>query len=418
MWSEISSAFALAVLLGNLILINMNLCRSGRAGSFVSLLCTFLFFCCPVSWAAVTTTPLNLVPNTSLRNELQHAITKGAGWLLQSQNTNGWWSTPDHPAITSLALIALSSQKDRLSDPRTKKAIQLGYKFLKSCEQPNGGIYQKELPSYNTAISLMALVAGQRAEDQSTIVNARKFLIGLQAQYNVTGGTNNTFSGGMGYGNGDKTPDLSNTLVVLEALRFSKRALADKNIPAGGDLDWAAAVAFVQKCQNLPSHNTEPWVSGDPQNSGGFIYTPGISKAGETNLANGRVALRSYGSMTYAGLISYIYADLKPSDPRVTAAFNWLKDNYTLTENPGMGAQGLYYYYHLMTKALTLHGADFFKTRDGRTIHWREETSLHLINLQHPDGSWANENGRWFEKDAVLVTSYSLMALEMIMPKL
>ncbi len=362
--------------------------------------------------------PLTLKPNASLRNELQHAVDKGADWLLKSQSTNGWWSTPDHPAITSLAIVALSAQQDRANQAQFIKSIQHGYTYLKTCEQPDGGIYRKELPSYNTSLALMALVAGRRTDDQTTILNARKFLIGLQAKYSSNGGTNNAFAGGIGYGNGDKTPDLSNTLVALEALKYSKQTLADKNLNGSEDLNWSAALAFIQRCQNLPSHNAEPWVSGDPQNLGGFVYTPGSSKAGETNLASGRVALRSYGSMSYAGLISYIYADLKLDDPRVTAVFDWLKTNYTLEENPGMGPQGLYYYYHLLTKALTLRGLDTFRLPDGNTIDWREQISLKLINLQHPNGSWANENGRWFEKDAVLVTAYSLISLEMIISKL
>jgi squalene-hopene/tetraprenyl-beta-curcumene cyclase len=32
---------------------------------------------------------------------------------------------------------------------------------------------------------------------------------------------------------------------------------------------------------------------------------------------------------------------------------DWLRGNYTLEENPGMGPQGYFYYLHLMTKALT-----------------------------------------------------------------
>ena len=108
-----------------------------------------------------------------------------------------------------------------------------------------------------------------------------------------------------------------------------------------GDLNWQAAVHFIQSCQNLPSHNAETWASDDPQNKGGFIYAPGRSMAGQTNGPSVRVAFRSYGSMSYAGLLTYIYADLKPDDPRVTAVVNWLKDNYTLDENPGMGPQGL-----------------------------------------------------------------------------
>jgi len=60
---------------------------------------------------------------------------------------------------------------------------------------------------------------------------------------------------------------------------------------------------------------------------------------GETNPATGRVTLRSYGSISYAGLLSYIYAQLKRDDPRVVAALDWLKANYTLDENPGMDQQ-------------------------------------------------------------------------------
>ena len=34
--------------------------------------------------------------------------------------------------------------------------------------------------------------------------------------------------------------------------------------------------------------------------------------------------------------------------------------------------------------------------------------------LQKPNGSWINENSRWWENDDVLVTSYVVMALEQI----
>jgi hypothetical protein len=30
------------------------------------------------------------------------------------------------------------------------------------------------------------------------------------------------------------------------------------------------------------------------------------------------------------------------------------------------------------------------------------------------DGSWSNANGRWWEKEPALVTSYALLSLEMI----
>ena len=62
--------------------------------------------------------------------------------------------------------------------------------------------------------------------------------------------------------------------------------------------------------------------------------------------------LRSYGSMTYAGLKSMIFAGLKPDDPRVKAAVEWIKKNYDIDANPGMGQAGLFYGYHTLAKGL------------------------------------------------------------------
>jgi squalene-hopene/tetraprenyl-beta-curcumene cyclase len=51
---------------------------------------------------------------------------------------------------------------------------------------------------------------------------------------------------------------------------------------------------------------------------------------------------------------------------------------------------------------------------NGQKIDWRKELALKLINLQQRDGSWSNENGRWWEKDPALVTAYAVLSLEMI----
>lgn len=353
-------------------------------------------------------------PNISLQNEVRLAVDKGWRWLEKNQDAKGFWSTPDHPAITALVLSSYQLQARHSHQPEPRPpSVEKGYDYLLSCAQADGGIYRKDLPSYNTSISLAALVLAGKHEYDPAILKARRFIIGLQADM-----PGSPLNGGIGYGKADKTPDLSNTMDALEALSLSRSYLKDRGLAAEGDLNWSAAIQFVQSCQNLPSHNSQKWASEDPQNQGGFIYAPGASKAGETNLGNGRVALRSYGSMSYAGLLSYIYADLKPGDPRVTAVMDWLRANYTLDENPALGSQGLFYYYHTMAKALTLYGADSLLTGKGQTVNWREQLVLKLINLQHADGSWANENGRWFEKDPALVTAYSLISLGLVEPKL
>ncbi|MBI2946506.1 MAG: hypothetical protein HYY23_02600 [Verrucomicrobia bacterium] len=96
------------------------------------------------------------------------------------------------------------------------------------------------------------------------------------------------------------------------------------------------------------------------------------------------------------------------------AVSDWLRRNYTLDENPGMGPQGLFFYYHTMAKALTLADVDQLETASGQKVNWRKDLALRLINLQKGDGSWVNDNGRWWEKEAPLVTAYAIISLEMI----
>jgi squalene-hopene/tetraprenyl-beta-curcumene cyclase len=221
--------------------------------------------------------------------------------------------------------------------------------------------------------------------------------------------------GGIGYGGTYKHSDLANTTYALEALYYTRYLRSDvANDPEAKDLNWQAARQFISRCQNLPGANDQPWASADPANKGGFVYFPEDSKAGTMKLDDGKVALRSYGSISYAGLLSYIYAQLDKGDPRVQAVVDWLSQNYTLEENPGMGQDGLYYYYHTMAKALSAAGIDTLTLKDGRKVNWRQDLAKRLLNLQNADGSWVNASGRWWEKDPHLVTAYATIALEII----
>lgn len=352
--------------------------------------------------------------NLSLRKEVQHAIDQGLSWLETKQNAAGFWTTPEHPAITALALTALMREPG--AGHRDADSIKKGYDFLLSCAHPDGGIYKKnELLNYNTSICIMALLAANDPKFDPTLKAAREFLVRQQSLGKNPGDPND---GGIGYGDDDPHSDMSNMVTALEALRYTKQFVkantGEKSGAGEKDLNWQAAIDFIQRCQNLPETNKEKWASGDPQNKGGFIYFPGVSKAGNMTLPDGKVALRSYGSISYAGLLSYIYADVGRDDPRVQAAFDWLQKNYSLDENPGMGPQGLYYYFQLMAKALSTYGVKEITLANGEKVDWRDDLAKRLINLQKSDGFWVNDNGRWWEKDPVLVTCYSVLALEMI----
>ena len=352
--------------------------------------------------------------NESLKNEVRNSITKALDWLEMKQEKDGFWSTMDQPGLTALPIMAIQGRPDKNGE---SASVSKGYAWLKTCAKPDGGIYRKELPSYNTSLSLTAFTLGNVAQEKEVIANARKFLIGLQTDTGEPGKLNSPLDGGIGYGI-KKDPDLSNMVLALEALYYSKKVLDEKDLSTGPELNWQAAIRFIQNCQNLPSTNNAKWISLDPKDKGGFVYAPGRSMAGGETNAAGRVALRSYGTMSYAGLLSYIYADMKPEDARVKSVTEWVTANYTLEENPGMGKQGLYYYFHTLAKGLNLAGVDSLQTKDGKSVNWREDLALRLIDLQKADGSWENGAGRWFEKDPVLVTSYACIAMEILYRKL
>ena len=353
--------------------------------------------------------------NVSLRHEVQRAIDRGLSWLEDHQKPGGYWSDEDHPAITALALTGFQHNPDKAERGSAKEAIDKGYDYLLECVQPDGGIYNKAaLFNYNTAIGVMALLAADDPEYDPVIRRARQFLVNMQFDKGEKGKIDDPMDGGIGYGSNPDYPDMSNTMFALEALHLSEYLERDSAESGSADLNWEAAIQFIENCQNLPEYNEQEWVTGDDQNGGGFVYRPGTSRAGKMQLDSGRTALRSYGSMSYAGLLSYIYADLDRGDPRVQAVLQWLKSNYTLEENPGMGQAGLYYYYHTMTKALTVYGLQRLKTADGEVVHWRKDLALELFDRQREDGSWVNDTGRWWENDPALVTAYVILSLEMI----
>ncbi len=353
--------------------------------------------------------------NLSLKLEIESTIARGSNWLVNQQNKKGWWSNQEYPAITALALTALHGVPSGKYRQSPTDGMERAYRFLLTNQKPDGGIYAEGYANYNTAVSMMGLLTAGNSRFDESLRKARAYLVGSQNDFGEKGKLDTPVDGGVGYGRRYPHSDLNNTLIALEALHYSRHLVKDSGDAHGKDLDWKAAIRFLENTQNSPAKGKSDPVSEFPEDQGGFYYYPGFSQAGaRTNSQTGRISLRSYGSASYAGMLSYVYADLKKDDPRVQSVLTWLNANFTLAENPGMGPQGLYYYFQLMTKALSTAGVNELKTRDGQSIDWRRQLALRLLNLQKRDGSWVNDNGRWMETDPVLVTSYSLIALEMI----
>ncbi len=367
------------------------------------------------SFAATTAAP-EKIPHRyeSLRQEIRQSIARGNTWLKAQQKPAGHWDDPDLPAFTALALNAIVRDPNLTKAGPFPDAVEKGFTWLLAQQKEDGGIYNRGLSVYNTATAVTALMAANRKSFEPAVVKARKHLINNQWDLDQKGETDNPNDGGVGYGSDNTHTDLSNTYLAIEALALSKKVIEDGNHGEQPDLDWQAAVKFLSRCQNLEETNDQDWASNDAANKGGFTYSPFASKAGEAETPEGRTTLRSYGSMSYAGLLSLIYAKVSSNDPRVVAVKEWLGKNYTLTENPGMGDQGLYYYFQTMAKALTAANVDQLQLEDGKVVDWRNELAGKLLSGQRENGSWINDNGRWMESNPVLVTAFTVLALEQV----
>lgn len=360
-------------------------------------------------WVAASAAAGGTLP-AELEAEARAAMARGAAWLAAQQQPGGFWAVADSPALTGLSMWALHR-----TDPAAHRAaIDRALVFILTSVKEDGSIWRQPsvqrkgggLANYNTAICMSALHALGRPELVPVIQNARTYLSKMQYL------DPSAYRGGMGYDADQGRPytDLSNSYMAYEAMRLTQDV---EDLRAAGepkaDLDWAAAQEFLAQVQNLKAVNTNYWISESVDDEGGFAYSPGAG-ASVTN-ADGKVVLRSYGSMTYAGLLALIYAQVDAQDVRVQSAKDWASRHWSLDENPGMGAEGLYYFFNVLAKTLAAAGDETLTLPDGRTVAWREEVARKLIALQKPDGFWVNENNRWWEADPNLVTAYTLLAL-------
>lgn len=350
----------------------------------------------------------------SIKLEMKRAIERGNAYLKTQQNKDGFWREPKYPAYTALAATAALRSPSYEKSPHINKAIT----WLAAQQKDDGGIYGKGLGTYNTATSIVALVSTGDKTHHPAILKARRFLINQQADWDTKGKADNKYDGGIGYGGTYNHSDMSNTYLAIEALRLSRSIAQDTAEGKQPELDWEAAIKFISRTQNLKATNDLP----ETGNDGSMNYFPGDSKAGHRTNPDGTKVLRGYGSMSYAGLLSMIYAELNEKDIRVVALKKWLSENYTVKENPGLatrekpelGQQGLYYYYHAMAKALAAANIDKLQLKNGKQADWRKDLANELLTHQREDGSWINKNSRWWESDPVLVTAYAVLTLEQI----
>lgn len=348
------------------------------------------------SHSAPTATPEAVQPSG---DPVLDGIRRGLAYLKVHQEEDGHFVSgrlAPKPAFTGLVVDAFVTSPDRYVIEK--------HPFLKNAmaailtDQKEDGSIHSEIPgmsfsAYSTAVALMALKQADSEKYAPAIQEATVFLKGGQVEDEGTG------QGGFGYQPGSR-PDLNNTCMILDAL---DQAGVPKDDPV-----WEKAQAFITRCQNRSESNDQSWAGDD----GGFVYTP-IGLEGGDPKGDERAKYASYGTMSYAGLVSFLYADADRSDPRVKSAYRWIRKHYDLHENVGKKDMGLYYYYRIMAKALAKWGEPTIVTDDGVERVWAKDLADRLLELQRPDGSWRNANEAFLEGDTVLVTAYAVRTLSL-----
>ena len=349
----------------------------------------------------------------------QQLIDNGVRFLLAAREEDGGWSLGGgavKPATTAMVLKALLQHRDFNTD---STVVRQGFDVLMSYRQPNGGFYEPRggYENYTTSLAVMAMAAAQDSRFNEAMRDAVSYLKGIQ----IVPGTktpegqdideDHPFVGGVSYGKHGR-PDGSNAGMFAEALHEAGVGADD---PAMQNV-----LGFFLRLQNRSESNPLAWAAEGP-NDGGFVYAPalrddlssGESKAGP---GPGGRGLRSYGSLTYLGFKTLLHAGLDRDDPRVRAAYGWIRTYWRLDSNPNMpqtqSLQGLYYYYHAFAKALRAWSEPVITDTGGVKHNWRQELIDALGEQVRPDGSWVNPESRWEEASPVLVTCYAVLALQ------
>jgi squalene-hopene/tetraprenyl-beta-curcumene cyclase len=331
-------------------------------------------------------------------DDVKAVVDKAVGFLEKSQKDEGnFFPKAGEPGLTALIVAALL----RNGVSADNAVITKSMKYLTGNIQKDGGVYQKGLGNYMTCLAIMAFKEMNTGGKYDKVIeNATKFVKGLQDDSDPK----DVKHGGVGY-DGKSRPDLSNTQFLVEALLA---AGVSKDDPA-----IKKALVFISRSQNLKSEfNDQPFATkaGD-DDTGGFVYNPLDQDNEKSDKRTAAGGLRSEGGMTYAGLKSFLYAGVSKDDPRVKAAIAWVRKHYTVTENPGQGQAGLYYYYHTFAKAMDALGEEPFTDAKGNKHDWRQELFDELKKKQKPDGSWANSNNNFLEGVPELATAFALLAL-------
>ena len=333
--------------------------------------------------------------SAATRQELMKSLASGAAFLRSQQSAEGTFDA--NPGVSAVAAAALLRQpgvpRGMLMDAGGGKALDALAKLAK----PDGGIYDKDIPHYITAVAVMALVAGGRPQDKPLIEKgaavSRRSLLDEGEGVKPT----DKFYGGMGYGG---TSDGGRADII--SLEYALRAMKEAELPAN-NAAWDKAIKFLQRTQNNSETNDQKWAAND----GGFVYYPGFSynAEGGTQVVRQRHLRRRH---------ELRLGQREEGRSRACRRCSkWVRDNYTVDENPGHRPEdGLLLLHGVREGAAGRRRADHRRREGPQPQLARRSRRKKLISLQHPEGYWVNTDKAEMQDNKVLVTAFTMQAIE------
>ncbi len=321
------------------------------------------------------------------RPRVAEALEKGAAYLTAHQRRDGSFGGSSGASgdvgTTGLAVQALSRVK--AGDERSRvSALGRGLRFLESRVQKDGLVYDP----------------GEGLRIFKTAMAAQAFRLSGQPRYAARAASLEAAIHGAKRFESESDPAAPPQPGPVTALEQSER-LRELAARADADDDTRKAAAFLLQCETARLEGERSPLPKQPLDGAPAVVD---------------------GYISYDSFPSLIYRDLPRDAPEVEAVLRALRQRFTLGVNPDLtrrlsrgeknpGTEGLYFNYLVMAKVLSrLPGAEFV-TDSGERHDWPQEVAERLLALQRPDGSWRNDNPRWWEGDACLATSYAILAL-------
>jgi hypothetical protein len=364
---------------------------------------------------------------SSPAERLSEARHRAADFLISRQTNQGAWCSDtygtfkDGTALTPLVLNALLA-----AVPDRQEAIGKAACYLASMVRSDGAIqapsYGFDFGLYTAALTVTALSRPRCPDQRRARAAWLDFLQRRQLTEELGWRPTDREYGGWGYSReaphkpqpGQLIPpltesNLSATTFALEALRAAGVPVKDQRI--------AKALHFVRRCQNWENDPNQR----DPRlDDGGFFFIYGDPVRNKAGVAGkdraGRERYHSYGSASADGLRCLIHCGVPEADPRLQAARSWLVQHFERTRHPGayeprreMDRMAVFYYYAASVSQAPAQLL-MVPTAQG-PAPMKEVLAQELLQQQREDGSWNNPAHAIREDDALVATSFALLAM-------